>query len=84
MALSERINTPPTRRTGLPCSIGALEATLPNDELAALRVMLGTPEQRGWSAAAIYDALTAEGYTVGRQSINRHRGGSCGCAKAAA
>lgn len=84
MALAERINTPPARRTGLPCSIGALEATLPNDELAALHVMLGTPEQRGWPARAIYDALTAEGYPVGFQTINRHRGGSCGCAKVAA
>lgn len=84
MSLTDRINTPPPRRSGLPCSIGTLAGQLDGEELAALNTMLGTPEKRGWSAAAIYDALTAEGYTVGRQSINRHRGGSCGCAKAAA
>lgn len=83
MALADRINTTPVRRTGLPCSIGALITQLHGDELAALNTMLGTPEQRGWPAAAIYDALTAEGYTVGRQSINRHRGGSCACKTAA-
>jgi hypothetical protein len=46
--------------------------------------MLGTPEKRGWSQRDIYEALTAEGHEVGFQSINRHRGGACRCARAEA
>jgi hypothetical protein len=45
--------------------------------------MLGTSENPGWSEGEIYDALLAEGYVVGRQSINRHRGGRCRCERAA-
>lgn len=84
MALSERLANPPRTHTGTPCSVGVLLDALEGDELAALQEMLGTQDQRGWSQDAIYDALTAEGYEVGRQSINRHRGGKCRCAKDAA
>jgi hypothetical protein len=84
MALSERIKNPPTKPNGRPCSIGALIAQLEGDELAALNAMLGTPEKRGWPESDIFDALTAEGYVVGRQTVNRHRGGRCGCSKATA
>jgi hypothetical protein len=79
MALSERIKERPETMAGKPCSVGVLIAQLDPKELAALRVMLGTPEKRGWSEGEIYDALTAEGYEVARQSINRHRGGRCRC-----
>ena len=84
MALKDRLTQPPARNTGTPCSIGALIDRLEGDELAALETMLGTQEQRGWPQDAIYDALTGEGYEVGRQSINRHRGGKCRCGKQAA
>lgn len=77
MALADR--TPPRPSTGLPCSIGALLDRLHGDELDAFRQMLGTPENRGWSATAIYDAVRDEGYDIGLQSINRHRGRKCRC-----
>ena len=79
MSLSDRVKTPPKRSTGFDCSVGRLLNTLEGDELAALIAMLGTPDERGWSQSDIYDALTAEGHEVGRQTINRHRAGSCRC-----
>jgi hypothetical protein len=83
MSLSERIQQKPDRISGYDCSVGRLLNTLEGDELTALVEMLGTPEQRGWSQSEIYDALTAEGYEVGRQTINRHRAQGCRCFKAA-
>lgn len=81
MALAERINDP-APISGLPCSIGALLAKLPKTEAAALNTMLtGTPTRR-WSQTEIYTAITAEGYDVGRQSVNRHRAGQCRCFRA--
>jgi hypothetical protein len=82
VALSERVKEPVERRPrGTPCSVGKLLTDLQGDELDAFRTMLGTPDERGWSAADIYDAVTAEGYTVAYQTINRHRGGHCSCPK---
>jgi len=78
MALAERLNNTPRNISGTPCSVGALLATLEGDELDALTEMLGS---RAWSQAMVYDALIAEGYVVGFQSINRHRGGKCRCGK---
>lgn len=65
--------------TGLPCSVGTLLDQLPEPEADALREMLGTPEDWGWPASSIYDALRDEGYRVGAQTINRHRGRKCKC-----
>lgn len=79
MALADRIKNPAANMTGLPCSIGALLETLEGDELAALKLMLA-PDS-GWSQAMIWKTLMDEGYVVGQQSINRHRGGNCRCAK---
>ena len=84
MALSDRLNQRPTSTHGKPCSVGKLLDELDGAELDALQTMLGTPEQRGWAEGEIYDALIAEGYVVGRQSINRHRGGRCRCNQGAA
>lgn len=86
MALSDHLATGrPATIHGKPCSVGTLLATLQGAELEALLTMLGDPAKRdGWNASEIYDALVAEGYEVGRQSINRHRGGRCRCAKDAA
>lgn len=81
MALADRLQSTPQRIAGLPCSIGALEDRLDGEEREALDSML---HKLGWSAARIYDALTTEGYEVGRQSINRHRAKSCRCYKASA
>lgn len=76
MALADRLQDTPQRRPGLPCSIGALEDRLVGEEADALHAMLHT---LGWSAARIFDALVAEGYEVGRQTIQRHRSRSCRC-----
>lgn len=84
MSLSSRLNTPPERISGTDCSVGILLRRLEGAELDALVAMLGTPENRGWSQAEIYEALTAEGYEVGRQTINRHRARGCRCFRAAA
>ena len=82
MALTDKIKSGPNAPVhGLPCSIGSLIDQLDGDELAALNAML---YDLGWNAGQVYDALRDEGYTVGRQSINRHRGRKCRCFKAAA
>jgi hypothetical protein len=83
MALADRLNDRTPVIHGKPCSVGALIEQLKGDELSALVTMLGTSENPGWSEGEIYDALLAEGYVVGRQSINRHRGGRCRCERAA-
>jgi hypothetical protein len=79
MALSER--TPPASIHGTPCSVGTLLGTLNGAELDAFKTMLTSSE---WNATAIYDAVRDEGYAIGRQSINRHRGKRCRCYKDAA
>ncbi len=85
MALSDRLADPaPAPATGQPCSVGALLELLNGNERDALLTMLGTPENRGWTAGAIYDALIAEGHRVGFQTINRHRARRCRCYRQAA
>lgn len=79
MALADK--TPPPSMHGLPCSVGELLNTLEGEELAAFNRMLGTREQRGWPATAIWQACQDEGYQIGLQSVNRHRGGKCRCAR---
>lgn len=76
MALKDRLENTPKRHAGLPCSVGALVDKLPPDEADALNDMLHT---LGWSASRIYEALAAEGYEVGRQTIGRHRSRACRC-----
>ena len=78
MALADRIQSTRRNMHGLPCSVGTLLDTLQGDELAALKHMLASRE---WSQAMVWKALTDEGYEVGLQSINKHRGGNCRCAK---
>lgn len=79
MALAQRIKeSPPPSATGMPCSIGGLLTSLPKGEAVALNAML---YELGWNATQVYDALRDEGHTVGRQSINRHRGEKCRCFK---
>lgn len=79
MALQDRLtNPPPPKIHGTPCSVGVLVAGLPEDEAQALHKML---YELDWTAPQVYEALTAEGHTVARQSINRHRSGMCRCAK---
>lgn len=84
MGLADRLNEPTEKMRGTPCSVGVLLERLQGDELEALKTMLGTRENRGWSASAIFDVLTEEGYEVAYQTIGRHRGGRCRCARDAA
>lgn len=79
MALKDRIESPEYGLTGKPCSVGVLLDTLDGDELAALKKILA---DRNWSQAMVWKALADEGYEVGLQSVNRHRGRKCRCAKA--
>lgn len=77
MALADKLANPPAgATTGLPCSIGALLDRLEDAERAALQTML---DDRSWSQTMIWETLKSEGYTVGRQSVNRHRGNKCRC-----
>jgi hypothetical protein len=78
MALADRVKNPAPNIHGTPCSVRTLLDTLQGDELAALQHMLGSRE---WSQAMVWKALVDEGYEVGQQSINRHRGGKCRCAR---
>ena len=79
MALKDRAQQPPTRNHGLPCSVGNLLSELPTDEAQALETMLSSA---AWSATDIFEALKAEGYEVGRQTIGRHRAKACRCSRA--
>jgi hypothetical protein len=77
MALSDKLAEPRQQPMhGMPCSIGALLDRLEGTEKVALETMLA---DRAWSQEMIWRALSEEGYTVGRQSVNRHRGGKCRC-----
>lgn len=77
MAIADRIKQPPPPAlNGMPCSIGALFTQLDEAESAALNILL---YEMNLNAGQVYDALRDEGYTVGRQSINRHRGEKCRC-----
>lgn len=78
MALADKLQHPAPNMAGSPCSVRVLLDTLQGDELAALKHMLASRE---WSQAMVWKALLDEGYEVGQQSINRHRGGKCRCAK---
>lgn len=80
MALADRLENRRPVIHGTPCSMGVLLDTLEGDELAALKVMLGDPTKRdGWTASEIYAALVAEGHTVGRSTIGKHRRRQCRC-----
>lgn len=81
MALSDRLDHPPVKPTGKPCSIGEVERALKGKELSAFRQMMyGEPR---WSGDLIYEALKNENIFVGRQQVNRHRAGACSCSKRA-
>ena len=86
MSLTEAVtNAPTTRHRGnrTPCSVGVLIDSLTGPELDALLFMLYGDERTrggwGWSQARVWRTLTAEGYTVSQQQINRHRSGQCRC-----
>lgn len=79
MSLAERAQSQPDRIHGSDCSVGILLRTLEGPELSAFLTMLGTDDEPGWSQSEIFQALKAEGHSVGQQTINRHRGRKCRC-----
>lgn len=76
MALADRLDGPVKRPSGLPCSMAEVMAQLPDVELKALENALYVA---GASATVIHEALRAEGFTVGKQTVNRHRSRACRC-----
>ena len=76
MALADRLGQQPRRATGSPCSVGELEGRLTGKEADAFRAMM---YELGWSQERIYAEVTAEGHSIGKQTINRHRSRSCRC-----
>lgn len=79
MSLLEKLQNPPVRSNGRPCSIGKVLSSISDpEEQRALQRMLNE-----WNAAAVYNALTEEGYTVGVQQIGRHRRHQCSCSSRA-
>ena len=77
MALSDRLHETPRRATGRPCSVAMLEGKLAGTaEGEAFHQMM---YELGWSERKIWEAVTAEGHYLGRQTVNRHRSGACSC-----
>jgi hypothetical protein len=63
-------------RKGPPCSVGLLLESLPDDEAAALNVLLDSPMLGTDIAAHVY----AEGYAdIAGGTYSRHRRGACCC-----
>lgn len=77
MALADRIQSqaPKRKPSGNPCSVQELLDALPPEESASFQFMMDD----GWSQERIYADLKAEGHSVGKQTINRHRSKGCRC-----
>ena len=78
MALTTRNEAPPARH-GKPCSIAAVYEAVANDqaELRELNVILYEEDN---TQAQVFEYLTKDGgFTLGFQSVNKHRGKSCRC-----
>ncbi len=76
MTLAEALTSPAPHTSGLPCSVAQILAGLDDDDRTVLQRALS---DRQISAGQIYNALVAEGHSVGRQTIPRHRRGHCRC-----
>jgi hypothetical protein len=77
MALATR-NQAPAAKNGKPCSIAVVYEAVADDpiELRELNVIL---YEEGNTQAQVFKYLTDDGYTIGFQSVNNHRGKSCRC-----
>lgn len=77
MGLADHFADPPAAMRGSPCSIATLlTEKLDNSDREFFQSILA---DREWSQEVIWQRLKSAGYEVGRQSINRHRGGKCRC-----
>jgi hypothetical protein len=66
------------RKHGMPCSVGvALEAMRPAVR-AVFTEAMALPV-RDVQHVRVAELLEAEGHTVGKQQVGRHRRGECGC-----
>ena len=63
---------------GTPCSIGNVYRAVADDpvELAELNAIL---YEEGNTQRQVFEYLTGDGYTVGFQTPNKHRGKNCRC-----
>lgn len=84
MAFAEKINHPPRRMSGKPCSVQLFIDELAEKnpaEKTGFEELLASQK----SGAAIWHSIVEEsaehGYTtqVGKQTVNRHRSGACRC-----
>lgn len=75
MGLPDRLDTG-RKPTGLPCSVQELLDNLDEEDSNRLHRWLF---ELGYSQEVIFKALKDEGHVVGKQTINRHRGGACRC-----
>jgi hypothetical protein len=69
--------TPP-KGEGL-CIVGRQAAELSKEDL---KILLAALEDKRWSSNALAEELTKRGFTVGRDSMIRHREKTCLCSKA--
>lgn len=77
MALQQRNRVQPAMH-GKPCSISLVYEAVAGDpiELAELNLILYGEEN---NQAQVFKYLTDDGYAIGFQSVNNHRGKSCRC-----
>jgi hypothetical protein len=83
VSLAERLqNSDKNKSTsGLPCPLGRLLVTLPDDDGKALAVVLNAPQgDKDWlPSSAVVNALREEGHHVGQTAVQRHRRQMCRC-----
>ena len=80
--LEEALAKIPSTRKGARCSIFALYATLPDNELAALKKVIEDDGANRTPSLAISHAVSsAYGVDIHRASIDRHRRKDCLCGR---
>lgn len=82
MGLAARLATPPKRTTGPTCSVGRLLARLNKADAEALTGAMLAKNADGswlWHEGDIEAEIKAEGESVGKGSVGKHRREQCGC-----
>jgi hypothetical protein len=77
MALATRNQAPPAKN-GTPCSIAVVYEAVAADP-AELRELNAILYEEGNTQAQVFKYLTDDGYTIGFQTVNKHRGKNCRC-----
>lgn len=73
MSLKDALKSAQPGRHGPKCSVCRLLSELPLEDRVALQESLDT----GLAESAIFRAIRAEGFYVGKGAIGRHRRGDC-------